>query len=169
MVTGTVLTREETIVVGIGEIKVAQFPVPVLACIGLGSCVAVCAYDYTTKIGGIAHVVLPSSSGREVVGIPKYADIAVPRLISEIVQKGGFISRIAVKIAGGAQMSFAPGIKDAFKTGERNVEGVVNALERLNVSIAAAETGGNKGRTVHMYLETGKITVRSTGGDNRQL
>ena len=169
MVIETVISRQETIIVGIGELRVAQFPTPIIACIGLGSCIAVCAYDRTTKIGGVAHVVLPSSNGKETDRTPKYADVAVPLLLSEISRLGGYMSRTVIKIAGGAQMSLAAGTNDAFKTGERNVAGVMEALGKMNMSVSSADTGGHKGRTVHMYLDTGRITVRTVGGEGREI
>jgi chemotaxis receptor (MCP) glutamine deamidase CheD len=33
----------------------------------------------------------------------------------------------------------------------------------------AADTGGNMGRTVKMYLDTGRITVKTVGGADREL
>ena len=82
---------------------------------------------------------------------------------------GGHRSRLTVKIAGGAQMSLAPGLKNTFKTGERNLEGVKVALSKEGVSLTAEDVGGNKGRTVRMYVNTGKVTVRISGGEDREI
>ena len=48
--------------VGIGEYRVAR-PPAVLVSLGLGSCVGVALYDPERKVGGLAHIMLPSSNG----------------------------------------------------------------------------------------------------------
>nr|MBO2470888.1 chemotaxis protein CheD [Bacillota bacterium] len=46
--------------VGMADLQVAKAP-DRLVTVGLGSCVAVCIYDPTAKVAGLAHVMLPSS------------------------------------------------------------------------------------------------------------
>jgi chemotaxis protein CheD len=117
----------------------------------------------------MAHVVLPHYDGRPGDNIGKYADTCVPLLIDEVIKQGGNRSRLSIKIAGGAQMSLAPGLKNTFKTGERNLEEVKAAIDRQGLSLAAADVGGNRGRTVHMFISTGRITVKTTGSEERDL
>lgn len=173
MMTETILRNatenQVSIVVGLGEMEISQSPSVVLACIGIGSCIAVCCYDFVSKVGGMAHIVLPHCEGRGGNSLAKYADTGVPLLLDEILRQGGKRSRLTVKIAGGAQMSLAPGLKNTFKTGERNLEEVKAALDREGISLAAAEVGGNKGRTVRMYLDTGRVTVKTAGGEEREI
>jgi chemotaxis protein CheD len=76
---------------------------------------------------------------------------------------------LVVKIAGGSQMSLALGLKNTFKTGDRNIEEVKAAIERQGLPLAAADVGGDKGRTVRMYISTGRITVKITGGEEREI
>ena len=158
-----------TIVVGLGELKVSRDPSVVLTCMGLGSSIAVCAYDRVSKVGGMAHVMLPSSGGKHGTGSAKFADIAIPLLLQEMAKQGGGRSRLIVKLVGGAQLSLAPGLINSFKTAERNVAEVEAALARERIPIAAADTGGNMGRTVRMSLDTGKVLVKSGGGEAKEL
>jgi chemotaxis protein CheD len=158
-----------SVVLGMGEFAVSSSPGNILACIGLGSCIAVCIYDRLSKIGGMVHVVLPRRDGPPDNNPGRYANIAVPHLLEQILKIGGMKNRITVKIAGGAQMTMAPGLRDTFKTGERNLAEVKAALERENVSLAAADVGGSVGRTVKMYVDTGKVTVKTVGGIAREL
>src|SRR4030042_1090799 len=139
-------SERELYVVGMGELVVTDSPDAVLSCIGLGSCIAVCAYDSQEKIGGMAHIVLPHNTGLNGVNPAKFADTAVPLLINEMIKKGGIRSRLIVKIAGGAQMTLAPGLRDTFKTGERNIAQVLLVLQRERIKPAAADTGGEMGR-----------------------
>lgn len=164
-----VTSAQKKIVVGMGEIQVSKDPSVILACTGLGSCIAVCAYDPVSKVGGMAHIALPSSDGKDRDSSAKYADTAIPLLLRKMDRQGGVESRLIVKIAGGAQMSLAPGFNSAFKTGERNTAEVKTALARERIALVATDTGGSMGRTVLMFLNTGKVEVRTFGGESRQL
>lgn len=160
---------EETIVVGMGEMQVTQRPSAVLTCLGLGSCIAICVYDPVSKVGGMAHVVLPSANGRDVEPSPKYADTALPLLLQHVGKRGALESRLIVKIAGGAQMSKAPGLDGIFNTGERNVETIKKVLGNLGVRMAASEVGGHYGRTVRLFVDSGRVTVTTAGSAIREL
>jgi chemotaxis protein CheD len=161
--------ERESIVIGMGEYAVSDSPMAILACIGLGSCIAFCVYDRVVKVGGMAHVVLPRFEGPKNSNPARYANSAVSHMLGQIVKSGGAKHHLTVKIAGGAQMTLAPGLRDTFKTGERNLAEVKAALERENVHLAAADTGGSAGRTVKMYLDTGRITVKTVGGIEKEL
>ena len=162
-------SERELHVVGMGEIAVTASPNAVLTCFGLGSCVAVCAYDSQEKVGGMAHIVLPQNHGLPGNNPAKFADTAVPLLLNEMVKKGCFKNRLIVKIAGGAQMTLAPGLRDTFKTGERNLAQILLVLQRENITLAAADTGGTVGRTVKMYVGTGHVTVKTAYGVAREI
>jgi len=162
--------KEKTsFLVAMGEIVVTALPDAVLACVGLGSCIAVCGYDGVAKVGGMVHVVMPQSHALTNNNPAKFADTAVPLLVSEITKLGGVRERLTVKMAGGAQIIIAVGIKDIFNTGEKNAAEITAALEREKIPLAAADVGGTHGRTVRMYLDTGRITIKSVNGDIREL
>src|ERR1700674_3974760 len=76
--------------VGLGEARVIKGltqPMETLVAYGLGSCVAICLFDATSKVVGMAHVVLP---GADPAGAPnaKYARSALPALISKMQSLG---------------------------------------------------------------------------------
>jgi len=160
---------KDTIVIGMGEVAVSSSPKTVLTCIGLGSCIAVCAFDNVAKVGGMVHIVLPIHHNDNPAEYSKFADTGVPLMLAKVIQNGGDKNRLVVKIAGGAQMTVAPGLKDTFKTGEKNLFQIMAALEKINVSLAAADVGGTLGRTVKMYIDTGKIFVRTVNGTEREI
>jgi chemotaxis protein CheD len=167
--TETTTQERELYVVGMGEMVVTDSPDAVLSCIGLGSCVAVCAYDAREKIGGMAHIVLPQNYGIPGKSEAKYADTAVPLLLNEMAKRGCIKRRLIIKIAGGAQMTLAPGLRDTFKTGERNLEQIMSVLRKENITPAAADTGGSIGRTVKMYVRTGRVTVKTAYGSAQEI
>ena len=86
MTLATVPNDTDTIVVGMAEMHVRRYPCGPLACLGLGSCIALCAYDPVHKVGGIVHIVLPSSEKKSGIVPTKYADTAVPALLEEMVK-----------------------------------------------------------------------------------
>ena len=96
--------------VGLGEVKVSKDPETVLACLGLGSCVAVSMFDPVAKVGAMAHIVLPKSHGKTGERAGRYADVAVPIMLEKIRGLGAANSRLGICLAGGAQMSLAPGL-----------------------------------------------------------
>lgn len=130
---------------------------------GLGSCVGLTLYDAHYKLGGMAHIMLPSSEiAREgQLNVAKYADTAVPELIEQLKRKGTSIQRLVAKMAGGAQMfAFANG-SDSMRIGPRNVEATKLALAKYGIPLIAEDTGGNYGRTVELDSGTGVFSIRS--------
>jgi chemotaxis protein CheD len=168
-ITPTTTQEKGTLLVAMGDIVVSAAPEAVITCFGIGSCVAVCAYDGSAKVGGVAHVVLPTSKGAPVANPATFADTAVPCLLDKIEKLGGVRSRLIVKIAGGAKLSIAPGIKNIFNIGEQNAAQIIAALEKENVTLAAADIGGTLGRTVRMHLGTGKVTIKTVNGTVSEL
>ena len=155
--------------VGLGEVKISKDPESVLACLSLGSCVALSVFDPVAKIGGMAHVVLPTSHGRAGDRAARYADVAVPLLFETLRKRGAVDSRLVINLAGGAQMSLALGMGTAFKIGDDNVAAVCAALAVEGLQPKAVEAGGHKGRTVRLFIETGKTMVASAGQESREL
>lgn len=160
---------KNSIVIGMGEIIVSSSPRDVLTCIGLGSCIAVSAYDRVSKVGGMIHIVLPKHHSDNPAEFSKFADTGVPLMLARVIQNGGNKDRLIVKIAGGAQMTVSPGLKDTFKTGEKNLVNILAALEKVNVGLAAADVGGTLGRTIRMDIATGIVTVKTVNGVEREI
>ena len=162
-------SKEATsVIVGLGEIKVTQDPSEVLTCLGLGSCIGVSAHDPVAKVAGMAHIVLPQSDGRDSTS-PKYADIGVPMLLQELEKHGAIQRRLIVKLAGGAQMSAAKGLGDAFKIGERNNEAVKTLLREQGLKVIASDTGGDYGRTMRLFPDSGKTIVSTAGRETKEI
>ena len=165
-----VATSAETIAVGLGDVCVTDDTTQSLASYGLGSCIGVCVYDPVVKVGGMAHVVLPSSNP-SAPGPPstKYADVAIPTLIQHVLRKGASKSRLTAKIVGGARMIQAAGFDDTIEMGVRNLEMVKKALAAEGLAITAADTGGHQGRSVWLHMDSCRVMVRVAGGEPREM
>lgn len=154
---------EEKIKVGMADLKVATEP-DKLVTFGLGSCVGIALYDSKTKIGGLAHIMLPDSkqARKGDVNAAKYADTALGVLIDEMKRKGASTRRVVAKIAGGAQMfKFNNGTSDIMRVGIRNIEAVKKSLAEQQIPIIVEDTGGNFGRTIELDTKTGGLFVKT--------
>lgn len=158
-----------TLIVGLGEVKVSNDPSVVLTCLGLGSCIGIAAYDPLAHIGGMAHIVLPHSNNGNGQGSSKYADIGIPSLFEQVEKAGGKRSRLIIKIAGGAQISKARGLEDSFQIGKKNSQAVLEIMSTMGLSIKASDVGGNHGRTLKMYLESGNTIVNSAMQGTKEI
>lgn len=156
--------------VGVGELYVTACPNEVLVAYGLGSCVAVAAYDPLRRLGGMAHVVLPDSREIGVNGCSvKYADVAVPKLVERLESMGASKYRLWLKLAGGAQVLSIKGLDEKLRVGERNITAVRAALAALGLAAKAEDLGGTRGRTMQLFLPNGRCTVRVIGCAEREL
>lgn len=159
----------KVIKVGMADLNVCVSPDSITT-LGLGSCVGIAVRDPVTKIGGLAHVMLPDSTAIRInTNIPKFADTGIEELVRQVVAKGANRSRLVAKIAGGAQMFAFSAKNDMVRVGERNVAASKQKLAQLKIPILAEDTGKNYGRTVIFYPETGDFVIRAVGKPERVI
>lgn len=140
-----------------------------LTTIGLGSCVGIALYDPATKVGGLAHVMLPSENmARDRSNPAKFPGSAVSMLLAEMTRLGADTRRVRAKLVGGASM-FANLVSSNGNIGERNVQAVRQVLAQLGVPVVAEDTGSDYGRSVVFYLSDGRVEVRSLKKGQRVL
>ena len=86
----------QNIIVGLGELAVSKDSLAVLSCVGLGSCIALCAYDPVSRIGALAHMLLPNSRKiNDPTSLPtKYVDSGVPYLVQKMIKQGASKSNL---------------------------------------------------------------------------
>ena len=151
------------IAVGMGEIQVTQAPTTLKA-IGIGSCIALTLYDSQSRIGGLAHILLPSISESTDMAYPnRFADCAVGALIDKMHSRGADVDNIEAKVFGGANMfPDAVSPNSSLDIGKRNLKAVFKELKRLGIEVVATSVGGHVGRTVVFDTEEGSVLVRST-------
>lgn len=147
------------------RVRVADFAVAAagtLCTIGLGSCVAVALYDAGARVGGLAHVLLPNETmSRDRSNPAKFSNTAVPLLLREMQALGAAVQRVRAKIVGGASMFSTLVANGGMNIGERNVAAVRCALEQAGIPIVGEDTGSDYGRSVFLFLDDGRVEVRS--------
>ena len=138
----------------------------VLVSLGLGSCIGLALLDRRASVAGLAHVVLPAAEGRE--GAPgKFADTAVPVLLDAVLGLGARRMRVEAVLVGGASMFSFGG--NGLEVGQRNDAAVRDELDKLRIPVAAADTGGSRGRTVRVDVRTGIVTAKAAGDAQVEL
>ncbi len=149
--------------VGMADLNVCAAP-DAITTLGLGSCIGIAIRDPITKVGGLAHIMLPDSKQiKNNSNLYKFADTGIDELIRLLLLKGASKQRLVAKIAGGAQMFAFQNKSDLVRVGERNAEACVEILKRLNIPLLAQDTGLNYGRTVVFYPETGDYKIKAVG------
>jgi chemotaxis protein CheD len=155
------------------RVRVADYAVgrgdDLLVSVGIGSCVAIALYDPATRIGALAHILLPSEGlSRDAGNRAKFPSTAVPLLLEEM-KKAGATGTPRAKIAGGASMFAALIPAGGINMGERNVLATRTALQHAGIPVAAADVGGDYGRSVYFHLDDGRLLIRSLKKGDRVL
>ncbi|WP_374940871.1 chemoreceptor glutamine deamidase CheD [Bradyrhizobium sp. SRS-191] len=122
----------------------------------LGSCVAACIRDPKTKVGGMNHFMLPESFGTwgDASDSMRYGNVAMERLINDILARGGARRRLEIKVFGGANV-----LNGVAKIGHRNADFVEDYLAAENLPIAAYHLRGSLPRRVHYFPATGRVML----------
>jgi chemotaxis protein CheD len=152
--------------IGIAEMGVSESP-DILRTI-LGSCVGICLYDPLKKIGGLSHIMLPEL--KTAASSPKkYANTAIPMLITMLEKNGASRNRLVSKIIGGATMFKLSENSMMAEIGRGNISKVRQVLEGLNIKIISEDVGGDYGRTMDFQLDTGDIRIKSIGKPEKTI
>jgi len=158
--TGRTAMDDRVKTVTIGAIEFCDRADAVLVAYSLGSCIALTAYDPASKVGGMAHIMLPACVGVPPAGEEgKYASTAVPALIEGMLRRGAEKSRLVVKMAGGAAVLGAFGSSNGSAVGRRNQIAVLEAMDALGIQVVASDCGGNFGRTVRFSIGDGVVEI----------
>ena len=154
------------IIVGMADFNVCKSPDSLMT-LGIGSCVGVIIYDKTTKISGMAHIMLPSSEQYKTesgFNRNKFADTAVMDMFNKVLHMGANKATMIAKLAGGAHVFNLSDSSGSLTVGERNAAACEDILKKCAISIVAKDVGGNKGRTIEFLSQTGELFIRTIGG-----
>jgi len=152
---------DKVINVSLGEIKTEKNPC-ILSTSSMGSCVALMLIDKFGGIGSMAHIMLPDINlAKAKRNKAKFANTVVEIMLKEMINLGATKRWIKAKIAGGANMF--PNINQGigFHIGARNIAAVKDELEKRKIRLIAEDTGGNYGRSVEFFVETGVVRIKS--------
>ncbi len=152
------------VVVGIADMAVGSAG-DLLVTHALGSCLGIVAHDPQARVGGMLHVMMPTSAINEEKAREKpamFVDTGVPELFLACYRAGARKERMIVKVAGGASRA-QDGEPDSFQIGRRNMTMLRKLLWKNGVLIRAQDVGGNGSRDLIYDVGTGEVSVRSGG------
>ena len=121
----------------------------------LGSCVAACVRDPVVGVGGMNHFMLPDSETGVWAGVSasaRYGNFAMEIVINEILSRGGRRDRLEIKLFGGGDV-----LATGTRVGSRNVAFVRDYLRNEQLTAVASDLGGDTGRRIHYFPDTGKV------------
>ena len=129
----------------------------------LGSCVSACVRDARLQIGGMNHFMLPldgsqgtSAWGAAASAATRYGNVAMERLINDILKLGGRREDLEMKLVGGGRV-LAEMTTDI---GARNIQFVRDYVRDEGFKVLGEDLGDVFARKVVYFPDSGRIRVR---------
>lgn len=119
----------------------------------LGSCVAVIAYDKTTKIGGIAHIMLPGFAPAKCEEANKYAENAIKNLLLLLNSEGVDKANIKISLVGGANVLR----KKENDIAKHLIKNTFEIMKKYDLTVDKTHLGGYERRNASLHLDTGRV------------
>lgn len=141
-----------------GQFRVSDDPEAVMTTI-LGSCVATCAWDPDTGVGGMNHFLLPGTEKNR-SGNLRYGVNSMELLINALLQQGARRENLHIKLFGGARMF---GTEDGI--GRKNSEFAVWYVETEGLRLVKKCLGGTRGRKVRFWPGSGHAQLKFLQND----
>ncbi|WP_252313795.1 chemotaxis protein CheD [Sinobaca sp. H24] len=139
---------------------------------GLGSCIGVVIYSPVKPLAVMAHILLPDCPEDQWENKQlrtKFADTSIEDIVYFFRQHHISSRKLAAKMAGGAQMFAMSPVKENKSIGLRNAEAVKEALQHYSVPLLAADTGGDKGRTITFDPGSSNLYIRKAYGEEKVI
>lgn len=153
----------DAIRVGMADYKICHAPQKILT-LGLGSCLGVILYDASTKICGLAHVMLPDSKSiTNNSNRMKFVDTCLSDMYDELMRESVTHGNLVAKVAGGAKMFSKDSTNEFLNVGAQNYVAAVKQLAKLRIPIIAEDVGKTFSRTIKFDPETGMLLVKAVG------
>jgi chemotaxis protein CheD len=135
----------------------------------LGSCVSACVRERKLGVGEMNHFMLPLDrsngtsawGGDDVSSATRYGNVAMERLINDILKLGGKRENLEFKVVGGGKV-----LDMAMDVGGRNADFIRVYLKTEGFIISGEDLGDRYARKLYYSPVTGKVRVKrlaSTG------
>jgi chemotaxis protein CheD len=130
----------------------------------LGSCVSVTLWHPKRLIGGMCHIVLPSSDFRSGSALRRpegyYGDQAFKWLESQAAQHGAKMREFETKIFGGSNALDMPGIAGVQNIGDKNIQAAFHQIAHYRLRLVAHDVGNNGSRKISFNISTGDVWMK---------
>jgi chemotaxis protein CheD len=136
-----------------GELFVATEPTAITTL--LGSCISVCLWDPTTRVGGLNHFLLPQ--GKPTFDRPgRFGSLALPLLLARLQRCGANPKRLTAKVFGGSAMLANP---QPGHIGAQNLQLALDWLDEQRIPVLATDTGGARGRKLIFHTDDAGVAL----------
>lgn len=127
----------------------------------LGSCIAACIRDPSTRVGGMNHFMLPedglggSGNWGAQSASTRYGAFAMESLINELLKLGGARQRLEVKLFGGGCI-----LAGGTDVGLRNIQFARTYLRRESLAPEVEDLGGRHPRRIVYFPASGRVLLK---------
>lgn len=126
----------------------------------LGSCISVCIYEPSIGMGGMNHFMLPSSNSindsEDLLSDSfRYGDVAMERMINDLLRNGADKRKIIFKAFGGGQI-----IQQMTSIGDRNIRFLRKFMMLEGYKLSASDLGGIHPRKVNFFPQEGRVMMK---------
>jgi chemotaxis protein CheD len=120
----------------------------------LGSCISVCLFDTTLKMGAMNHFIYADSKGLH--SSEKYGDVSMKSLINHMMRLGSNRKDLIAGVYGGAS-----GFTNSrlLNPGLQNIDMAMKILKQTSIPVVDSDTGGHYGRKVLFHTDTNEIKI----------
>ncbi len=156
-------------IVGVADMKISAERDDQIITYALGSCLGIAIFDPVACVGGMLHVMLPTSTIDSEKAREKsfmFVDTGVPKLFIDCYKAGARKERLVVKVAGGA-CTRGNEEDDYFQIGKRNFIMLRKLLWKNGVLLKSHDVGGNDSRTMYLEIGSGEVIVKANGISKR--
>jgi chemotaxis protein CheD len=146
-----------------GEVCFSKSPVKIITI--LGSCISIVMYSRSSRVGAICHAVMPSRGAADMTrqrirDAFQYVDSSMEWMLSQFEGAGIKRDAIEVKMFGGSEIFFDDGKSGGIGVGKKNIEAAIRMIRHKNLKLRAWNIGGNKGRKLIFYTDTGEVLTK---------
>ena len=117
------------------------------------------AYDGCARVGGILHVMLPSSGiapDKAAAQPAMFVDTGLALFLRALGGQGAEREQTHLVVAGGASVIAG---HDPFRIGERNARAALDILRELGYGVLHTDVGGIVNRALHLEMDSGLVTI----------
>ncbi len=158
-----VVRPRANITIDISDMKLGTAQEDILVTYSLGSCVGLTLFDPVARVGAMIHCMLPRSKIDPEKARLKpfmFVDTGVAAMLGELYKRGAQRQNLIAKVAGAGSPL---GREETFRIGQRNYTILRKFLWKNNILIGKEDVGGSKARTLYLYMNDGRTTVKSEG------
>jgi len=127
----------------------------------VGSCVAVCLYNFKERFGAMNHFLCDRPQGPIDANFGQYGILSTQYLIDAVRELDPELTHYRASVFGGAAVLKTANADN--RIGSANIEAALEILGSSHIRVAHQEVGGTRGRRVRCNTQTGEIECRFAG------